>query len=227
MKSFVLVFSFLVFLFLLPVFLVNFEKVECIEKDDVFCSLETSSFLKQFERKNFFSIYSSKKNFFSTPSILNYKFTFFPFEKKVVLRVDENKPFIAIDNFQHSFFLVSNEGVLVQKTGRKLDIPVVGVKDFNYEVGDKISDDLLLSLKAFFYIHRLYKVEKGIIFNDRVEIYMKDGPALILPRGDYKTVLSRTVFLLNTISTIPEKFNLDKSLTYITIDLRYKNPVLR
>lgn len=64
MKSFVLVFSFLVFLFLLPVFLVNFEKVECIEKDDVFCSLETSSFLKQFERKNFFSIYSSKKNFF-------------------------------------------------------------------------------------------------------------------------------------------------------------------
>lgn len=67
-----------------------------------------------------------------------------------MLRVDENKPFIAIDNFQHSFFLVSNEGVLVQKTGRKLDIPVVGVKDFNYEVGDKISDDLLLSLKAFF-----------------------------------------------------------------------------
>ncbi len=227
MKKFILVFFFLVITFLVPLFLVNFEKIECVGDNGFSCTPEISALLNQFAGKKFFNIYFNRKKISSLPGVLNYNLVFFPFAGRARFNLNENRPFIAAALSPNSFLLVSKNGVVIQKTDKKPNLPIAAVEDFNYKVSDKVPEDLLLSLEAFSYIHNLYKIEKGTVFKDRIEVYVKNGPILILPREDYKKILGRVRFLVDSIIASPQKFKLDKSITYITIDLRYKNPVLR
>ncbi len=227
MKNFALIISLFVIFFLLPIFFVNFEEIECVEGSNLSCSSGESSSLKQFVGKKFFYIYSNGKKISSLPGILKYDLVFFPFSKKAIFNLKKSLPFIAVNHSSNSFFLIDEDGVVVQYTDKKVSLPVVGVESFSYKVADKIPEDLFLSLRVFSYIHNLYKIEKGTIFGDRIEIYIRNGPILVLPKEDYRRILGRARFLLDSVTANPEKFKLDKSITYITIDLRYKNPVLR
>lgn len=228
MRSYLLILLFFFVLILLPLFLFKFGKVECFNVVGPSCSPEVSSMIYSFVGKSFFDVYAGVSDLSSLPLVSNYDVVFFPLKKRIEFRVEEKKILLGVEVPDGSFFLVGEDGSLIKKTSQPPNTALVKVESFNYRVSDKVPDDLFSSFQMVSYLYNFYNLEKGVIFSDRIEIYIKNGPILILPREkDHEVVLGRARFLLDSLLADPQRFKLDKSVTYITIDLRYKNPVLK
>ena len=228
MRKCFLIFLIYLLVIFLPIFLFRFERIECISKLRATCSSNMLDFLSHLSGKRFFDIsFAVRKSDFLS-DVAKYRLDFLILSREVRFLLEENNVFVAIASASDSFWMVDTSGRLVEKVNNRPDVLVVEVESFNYQINEKVPDDLLLSLWELNYLRTLYGVEKGIVFTDRIEVLVKDGPTLILPREkDYKKVLGRARFLLDSLAADFGKFKLDKSITYITIDLRYKNPVLR
>jgi hypothetical protein len=96
-------------------------------------------------------------------------------------------------------------------------------------VGDRVPEDVLMSMSLFYYLNYLYKINYAKLFDDRLEVKILAGPVLVLPieGKDREYLLGVTRFLISQLEGNYDKFKLDKSYDNITIDLRYKNPVIR
>lgn len=172
-----------------------------------------------FETKNNIIKYLSS-NYLISDYSLQYQI---PFTLKVFLI--EEKP---------SFALKIDKYLLISKTGKFLkesevtDLPYLNIGSISAKVGENINEKVLFALNLLYDINKIYGVSYGGIKNTSVEFKIPAGPYLIFPlEGDKDVLIGALRITISQLNKGTENPRIEKALSEIKVDFRYKNPVVR
>jgi len=135
---------------------------------------------------------------------------------KVVVYVIVKKPkFILQNSNDNSFALIDRDGVVLGY-GENTTLPVVVYSGESVALRERVNAKELFSLNLISSMYYYYQAKKGIMVEDRLEVRMRDGVTVIFPlAGDREVLLGSLKVVLSKIERVS------------TIDLRFKNPVLK
>jgi hypothetical protein len=124
------------------------------------------------------------------------------------------------------FSLVDKEGIVLYNTDFS-DLPnIAGLKDRNK--GEKVSGSDLLALKLIYDSFYYYKIKNGIIENDSLVIEVPDKIRVIFPLvGDEEVLMGSFGIIYNEYLKGENSKLYGAGRNIDTIDLRYKNPVIK
>lgn len=146
-----------------------------------------------------------------------------------VLHLVERKPVFALENAEEGkFFLIDNEGKILSTT-QITSLPKLKTESELPEVGEAIKDEELFSLKLISRLYFLYKIKEGAIKDGGLTISFEDRNRAIFPlSGDKDVLLGSLILILNKLKdeTDAGVKNILEDKESLTIDLRYKNPVI-
>jgi hypothetical protein len=221
---------FLIFflIFLLPYFL-RVKEVSCFvsNKD---CPSEVTSQLEKLKGVSYFKARGEIDKLLKGNSLVFSYNSRFIFPSRLIFNIILRKSSYVLKNTKsNSFYLISEKGEVLARRDNLSDISSLETDAYDFKVGDKVPEDVLVSMSLFYYLNYLYKINYAKLFDDRLEVKILAGPILVLPTEgkDREYLVGASRFLLSQLEENYDKFRLDKSYDNITIDLRYKNPVLR
>lgn len=117
-----------------------------------------------------------------------------------------------------SFWIVDSDGLVI-KTDNTTALPVLYTKDYKTQVGYKVSEEYLFVCKLIALLSDTYGVGSGRVSGDGLHVTLNDKTEVIFPLvGDEDLLLGSLRYLLSRLKQIS---------TGTTIDLRYKNPIIR
>lgn len=215
-------------IFIFPYFL-KVRSVSCITEDGN-CSMEIMSDLEQVKGDSYFQAKKKAISFLSqNPLVASYKI-YFSFPDVFLVKVGLVKiNYILKNSRTGSFYLINSLGEVLAEKGDIDKRSFVESEFYDLKIGQKVEDKVLKAVSVFSYLDYLYKIDYSRLFEDRLEVKLNNGPVLILPveGKDERLVVGSVRFLVSQLEDNYEKFRLDKSYDNITIDLRYKNPILK
>lgn len=215
-------------IFIFPYFL-KVRSVSCITEDGS-CSMEILSDLEQVKGDSYFQAKKKAISFLSkNPLVTSYKI-YFSFPDIFLVKLGLVKVDCILKNSKTGYFyLIDGLGKVLAEKGSIDRRSFVETKLYDLKVGQKVEDKVLMAISVFSYLDYLYKIDYSRLFEDRLEVKLNNGPVLILPveGKDEKFVVGSVRFLVSQLEDNYEKFRVDKSYDNITIDLRYKNPILK
>jgi hypothetical protein len=117
--------------------------------------------------------------------------------------------------------LVDKEGKIMSVTSES-SLPMVLIGNVNFEPGQKVSDTELFALKIIRGIWIMYQVQTLTLEKDSLTVDLPNGIKVILPlEGDTDVLLGSLRLIYGRIEN-PESLG-----KYSSIDLRFKNPILK
>lgn len=158
----------------------------------------------------------------------------FVFPSKLLVYIVEKKAEAAIvlNGTDSPFFTIeTKDGTIIEKLGTTPLPKIIYVSSqMDFNIGEKISKEMLFAVKVLSNCHKIYRTEFGFLKENYLTASVSDKLDVVFPQsgnmdeifGSIELVLSR----LNTADQDPKMSELllkDK----IILDLRYKNPVLR
>lgn len=143
----------------------------------------------------------------------------FNLPNRLQISVLEKKADFAITNIENSQFALVDKNGYVLSIQKETSLPVVKIDKTLPNVEERISAEILFSLKMTRDMYRFYQTREAILSSDRLVISLKTGEKVIFPLGKDRQVL------LASLDVILSKLNSSESNS--TIDLRFKNPVVR
>lgn len=146
------------------------------------------------------------------------------------LRVNilEKKPLYALkERDKDTFALVGREGY-VFAFQEKSNLPTLEISKPAPSINEKVNDSTLFALEIMYDVYFSYKVSKGTLEKDRLIIKIEDGPEIIFPlEGDRDVLLGSLTLILSRLNSENQDFRIEEAQGINTIDLRFKNPVIR
>ena len=221
-------FLILFLIFLLPYFL-KVKEVSCFVSDRD-CPSEIASQLEGLKGKPYFKTRGEVDKILKGNSLVFSYNSRFIFPSRLTLNIILRKSSYVLKNTKsNSFYLISEKGEVLARRDNLSDISFLETDFYDFKVGDKVPEDVLMSMSLFYYLNYLYKINYAKLFDDRLEVKILAGPIVVLPKEgkDREYLVGASRFLVSQLEENYDKFKLDKSYDNITIDLRYKNPVLR
>lgn len=213
---------------LLPYFL-KVKEVSCFVSDGN-CPSEIASQLERLKGMSYFKARGEVEKILKGNSLVFSYNSRFIFPSKLILNIVLRKSSYVLKNTKsNSFYLIGEKGEVLARRDNLSDISFLETDVYDFKVGDKLPEDVLISMSVFYYLNYLYKINYAKLLSDRLEVKMLAGPILVLPTEgkDREYLVGASRFLVSQLEENYDKFKLDKSYDNITIDLRYKNPVLR
>jgi cell division septal protein FtsQ len=185
------------------------------------CSLHVKEAMAKIEKANL-SLFEAKKELKTVLSsdVLVTDFSFqFKLPKTLQVNLLERKPKFALKKRgSQAFALVDSQGVVVSYQNNSA-LPVLIVSDAPPNVGEVVSGKTLFALEILSDIFSLYQVKSGNLEDESLVIELKGGLRVIFPlEADRKVLLGSLRLILGRLN---EESNVS------TIDLRYKNPILK
>lgn len=145
----------------------------------------------------------------------------FQFKLPNTLEIDllERKPKYAIKQKEtSSFALVDSSGYVVYFQ-EATTLPVLIVSEAPPNVGDLVSEKNFFALELLYDLFSSYQIRTGIIENESLVIELNQVPKVIFPlEGDREVLLGSLRLILS---------RLNSSRQVSTIDLRFKNPIIK
>jgi len=146
---------------------------------------------------------------------------------KLELFVIIKKPYFAVKSGDNSYFLVSESGEVLS-TVTDTNLPFVELGNYNKEIGERVEDKILFALRIVKDMYTLYKVKNGVIENQDLKVEISQGPTAIFPlEGETKVLVGAFRMIYEQLNSGSENFRIEKAISQLTIDLRYKNPIIR
>jgi len=222
-------FLFIVFLLAFPIFilprLINIREIVCKSQYGT-CPNETTVLLDSANNK---SLYHSKKEItakFKGSLIVESYQTSFKLPNKIEVFVIIKKPFYAVRTKEGLTFLVLKDGFVISKVANS-NLPTLEIES-NPEVNNRLSEKDLFALRIVSDIFSLYKIHLSKIEGESLYVEIENGTKVIYPLvGDNKVLVGAFRMLFEQLNSDSENFRIEKALNQITIDLRYKNPIIK
>jgi cell division septal protein FtsQ len=168
------------------------------------------------------SLFEAKKELKTvlTSDVLVTDFSFqFKLPNTLQVNLLERKPKFALKKRgSGAFALVDSRGIVVSYQDTSA-LPVLIMSDTPPNVGEMVSDKTLFALEILSDIFSMYQVKSGDLEDESLVIELKGGLRVIFPLEADRKVLLGSLRLI--LSRLNEESNVS------TIDLRYKNPVLK
>lgn len=178
------------------------------------------------------SLYESKKTINeSLPSdVVRNTITFrYLYPSTLRIGVIETKPEFALGNMDKTDFrLVDTDGnVLSKVTGTSL--PIVKIESDLPEVGTVLDENYIFALGLMRDLFRTYNLTEGVVTNNGLLVELPTKTNVLFPlEGDRDVLLGSFVLVINQLNTESSSSTMDKQvLVGKTVDLRFKNPVIR
>jgi hypothetical protein len=137
-------------------------------------------------------------------------------------------------NSSKAIALIDDEGyVVAYKEGTFL--PILEANEAPPQVGEKVSDSRLFALELLNDMYTYYQIRKGIEQEDSVKFGMVAGKDVIFPlEGDRQLLIASLAVILTRLNADDSSTRIENAegikatcLQGCTIDLRFKNPVIR
>ncbi|HJX45861.1 MAG TPA: hypothetical protein VJ399_01700 [Patescibacteria group bacterium] len=218
-----------VILLVVPIFLlprlVNIKEIICKSQFGS-CPIEISTLLDSAKDK---SLYYSKKEINShlKESLIVERYsTAFKLPNIIEVFVIIKKPFYAVKTKDGLTFLILKDGLVISKVA-STNLPTLEINS-NLEINNRLDEKHLFALRVISDIFSLYKIHLSKIERESLLVEIENGPKVIFPlEGDNKVLVGAFRMLFEQLNSGSEKFRIEKALNQITIDLRYKNPIIK
>lgn len=206
--------------------LIKINKIECNSQYGP-CSQSLSGDLSKITGENLAGISKFLKNYFKdNPEVTDYSYQY-KIPDKLLVNVLEDKPKYSLkDSGKDSFFLIDSSGVAVGIESSS-NLPFVEVDNFMINIGDKVTDDKLFALQIINDMFSQYQIKSGKIVENSLEVNLASGVKVIFPLEGNRLALMGALKLIN------DRLNSNLGDSKIelagvkTIDLRFKNPILK
>ncbi len=214
----------IVFSFLMTLRIIKISNIECFSQYGD-CPVEITSKLESVKSK---SLSNSKKeiskilrdNFLISDFSTQFKL---PSTLKVNL-VIRKAVFALRQKDTDNYTLIDKDGYVVAISNSS-NLPTVIVNEKLKNVGEKVSDRDLFSLKLINGVFNMYQVNFGDIRDDSLVVELPSDLTVIFPLEE--SIERDSDFYLGVLRLIVTKIETENSGKYREIDLRFKNPVLR
>ena len=139
--------------------------------------------------------------------------------------VIEKKSVIALGKQGTDRFVILDKDYKVIGIEKSTFLPIVNVSSsegIDFGLGSDIPSSLLFAAKIGKEMFMVYGVKLSVVYNDRVEVKLTNGPKVIFPLGGEIDVLMGSLNLI-----LSRLNNASGEIRIGEVDLRYKNPVIR
>jgi len=192
-----------------------------------YCNDTTSHFLNTLEGKNYFKTKREINKYLKANCLVKESSLQYKFPNIIHARLVERKPLYALKTGENSFYQISGDGVVLGKT-ESSGLPFVENAAIDLPLGSYVNQDLSFSLKILRYLNLIFGINGGYLKETGVEFRIQDGPLVIFPKnGDSDILIGALRLIVQNVSQPNWEYSLVKPYNKITIDLRYRNPVIR
>ena len=146
----------------------------------------------------------------------------FPATLKIDL-IEDKALYALVKESDPNFFLVNKDGTVI-KIVAETNLPRVILESTPPNVGEKVSSENLFALKIVYDLWTLYQIKEGAITQNYLTIMHPTGIKVIFPlEGDKDLLIGSLQLILSRLNGATK----DSKINVSTIDLRFKNPVLK
>ncbi len=222
---FVLILFFLATIFVTP----RIIKINSISCSSQYGKCE-ESFEKELQNSLGKSLFDAKKEIGSLLKSKNFiEASSLRFLVPSILKIDvvTRKAAYALGDDTLGYLLVDTSGVVLAKTDRTT-LPYLSLSTPIIFSGGKVSEKTLFALDILNYLSVLYNQKSGNLNKDWVEFTLAQGPKVIFPlEGDKEVLIGSLRLIMGGLNSYIENHRIEKAQNQVTIDLRFKNPVIK
>ncbi len=220
----------LTFLILVIIFflsrIITVNNIVCISRD-LECSPRINDKLQAYKGKDLQSTKKVLKKILKDDiTVTNFNIEY-KIPHTLILNVIERKPkYSLIMNSEKKNLAVDNEGYVLYEI-QNFDFPVLKVDKNLPEIGDKIDKHTFFALQLLSDIDSVFQVKQGSLDSNSLVIELPSNLRVIFPvEGDREALIGSLILISNEIKN-GSGSKVIKNQTIGSIDLRYKNPILK
>lgn len=201
-------------------------KLECSSQYGA-CPEELTKSLTNLEGLSIHESKSSVKDIFAkNKSVHKYSLSFIP-PNKLKATVIIRKAQYALYDKDMNLYLIDKFGVVLGQTSNSVFTPLKTNKE-KFLPGDNLEPTLLFALRLLKGVGQMGQVNDAYLEDDMMVLSFVDGPKLILPpEGDQELILGSIRFMMDQSTKYSQNSRIEKDLKQVTLDLRFKNPVIK
>ena len=229
-KFFLLIFVFLLFaFFFLAPKLIRIEKIDCRSQFGPCNKNLEDALLKVIQDKP--NLAQAKKNLSAVLNneVLVYDFSYqFKIPNTLKINVLERKAKFALKNRQNQALALLDKDGMVIYYQEATNLPTLTTSELVPNVGERVDEETLFALNLLSNIFSFYQVKEGKIENKSLVIELPSSYKVIFPlEGDQQVLLGSLRLVLAKLNTQAQESRIKEVFNAKTIDLRFKNPVVR
>ena len=234
MKSLIYFLILVVFLSLAIYFVPNFISASQITCKSQYgpCNSSLVGRLEKIQGKKLKEVYEEIKNILSSEILVSDFLIQFKLPSNLEVSMVERKPIYSLTKKGASAYAQVDESGLVIRIDDKTPLPRLVTTGQIPNVGDRVDQKHLFALDILYRMFAFYQVQEGNMEESYMETKLKNGPKVIFPlEGDEDILIASLQLILARLNRESEGIRINENdieLSMITtIDLRYKNPVVR
>ncbi len=213
-------------IFLIPE-LIKITKVECGSQFGP-CSDFISGSLEKYQQTSLRAGKKEISNFLSKETQIENFSLRFKLPSTIVVSVLEKKARFAIADKEKGVFATIDEGGSILAIFPETNLPYVELSSKDLNVGEKISAKELTALNLQERVYSAYQVKGGQLISDYLLVNLNDGYTVLFPLGrDPEETMGALTLILSSLKGGAEASRIGEGVSLKTIDLRFKNPVLK
>lgn len=226
-KNLILIFLSVVFLSLLiflPPKLIKVNRIECSSQYGD-CPSEINLRLESLRGKSLGDAKKETSKILSDNFLISDFSTQFKLSSTLKVNLVIRKAIFAVNQSgTDNYSLIDKDGWVVA-IATSSSLPTVVTAEKLKNVGEKVSDSQLFSLRLVNGVYSMYQVNRGEVKDDSLVVELPSSLNVIFPiEGDETRDVDYYLGILRLIVT---KIEAEEGVVYREIDLRFKNPVLR
>lgn len=195
------------------------------------CDSETELELRETSGQ---SLHDAKKNiseYLSQISTVSDFTSRYQIPDKINIHLILKKPHAGLYSGQGQLALVDEDGVVLSYS-ETTSLPILRIKGVPPSVGDKVDKNTLFSLKIFTYMNMVFDVSEGELEDEVLKFPLREGPQVLFPKeGDQKVLIGSLILIVNKLNNGSLETTMEDNRRACgqtcTIDLRFKNPVVK
>lgn len=151
----------------------------------------------------------------------------FKIPQNLSVTVLEKKQRFALKDSKEQFYAtVDKEGVVLSITNES-SLPFVMVYQRPPNLGENVSDKILFALKIQERLFSTYQIRSGELIEETLKVKLPEGYVVLFPvEGDSDELLGTLALIIYELNRPKVDSRIEKEAIH-TIDLRFKNPVLK
>jgi hypothetical protein len=193
-----------------------------------YCPEDVVSAIEGSKNKNY---YQAKKEILSylksNPAVEKYLIQFKLYSKLSVSLIIRKAKYSIKNTATNKYYLV-DDGKMVISVLESSNLPFVECDNCQYGLNDQVDDGAFVALRVFYQMNNLYKIEYAKLMADYLEIKISDGPKVLFASDqEPDTSVGGARLIIEQLNSPSQKIKIGKSLGDITLDMRYKNPIIK
>lgn len=216
----------LISIFFIPE-LIKITKIECSSQFGP-CSTFIEESLLKYEKSSFKKAKKEISTFLSSQNQIGSYSLRFKLPSTLSVLVLEKKARFAIFDKEKEIFATVEENGEILALFNETNLPYVEFENLTLNTGEKVTKEAQTALFLQERIFSSYQVRSGEVKGEALVVILPEGYTVLFPLDrDHEELMGALSLILSALKGSSEASKIDVGINVKTIDLRFKNPVLK